>query len=113
MVNRSLTWDELLMMRWLNGRLGESASNIGERLVDRLPNLKPAKLYPSEDALKSFVARWSPIVDQINLRLPDSSQLFCAESIAAEFPDQQLQKSICLLPEQLDCLFEGLMREDM
>lgn len=110
MVNRSLTWDELLMMRRLNERLGERASIVGEQLVDRLPKLKPAKLHPSADALKTFVERWSPVVDQINLRLPDSSQLRCIGSIDSSFTDQQYQKSICLLPEQLDCLLDGLMQ---
>ena len=98
-------------MRWLNERLGDSASIVGEQLVDRLPKLKPARLYPSVDALKTFVERWSPVVDQINLRLPDSSQLRCIGSIDSSLPDQQDQKSIRLLPEQLDCLLDGLMQE--
>ena len=109
MVNRSLTWDELLLMRWLNERLGECAFVVGEQLVDRLPKLKSAKLSPSEDSLERFVLRWSPIVDQINLRLPDSSQLCCPGDVVASSPGQQKNsKLICLLPEQLDCLFDGL-----
>ena len=41
-VNRSLTSDELLLMRWLNQRFGEKAACIGERLVNHLPGLAAA-----------------------------------------------------------------------
>ena len=111
-VNRSLTQDEFLMMRFLNERLGESASVVGELLVDRLPHLKPARLQPSHDALKRFEERWSPTVEQINLYLPDSVQLCCSGSTVISSRDQeQHQKLICLLPEQLECLLDGLERE--
>ena len=112
MVNRSLTQDELMMMRFLNQRLGERASTVGEQLVDRLPNLKPARLHPSNDALKRFEERWSSTVEQINCRLPDSSQLCCSMSTFVSSRDEeQHQKLICLLPEQLECLFDALVRE--
>ena len=111
-VNRSLTQDELLIMRFLNERLGESASSVGELLVDRLPNLKPARLQPSHDALKRFEERWSPIVETINFRLSDSSQVCCTGSKIISSPaEEQDPKIICLLPEQLECLFDGLVRE--
>ena len=111
-VNRSLSADELLLMRWLNQRLGDRAAAVGEQLVDRLPGLAPARLQPSADALDRFVQRWSATVDQINQCLPEHAQLCWPEAaaVASQDPEPQ-QPLIGLLPEQLDCLLDGLMQE--
>ena len=113
-VNRSLSADELLLMRWLNRRYGDRAAPVGEELVDRLPNLAPARLQPSAVALQRFLQRWSPVVDQINslLTAPAQLQLVAPESGGMEeTPDSALSDpAISLLPEQLDCLLEGLQR---
>ena len=111
-VNRSLTKDELLLMRWLNKRLGEKAFVVGEQLVDRLPMLKSARLQPSQEAHKRFVDRWSPIVDQINLRIPNLSQLSCQGGVPVQSIEyEHEEKLISLMPEQLDCLLNGLLQE--
>lgn len=105
-VNRSLTADELLLMRWLNGRLGDRAAVVGEQLVDRLPQLAPARLQPSAQACAQFVAHWRPLVDEINHRLPRDVQLqFPAPAAPVNRPQEPT--AIQLLPEQLDCLLDG------
>ena len=113
-VNRSLSADELLLMRWLNERLGDRAAAVGEQLVDRLPGLQPARLQPSATVCDQFVQRWSATLAQINQRLPESAYVHLPEETAAS-PDgsdqQPQQQMICLLPEQLDCLFDGLQQE--
>lgn len=107
-VNRSLTADELLLMRWLNGRLGARAAVVGEHLVDRLPGLTPARLQASAEVSDRFVERWRPVLDQINARLPEAArlELHAPDSRAEPMPEPV---TIQLLPEQLDCLFDGVM----
>jgi hypothetical protein len=106
-VNRSLTADELLLMRWLNGRVGDRAAAVGERLVDRLPELAPAALHASGEARGRFEERWRPLLDRINARLPQQTQLqLTAAGAEGTAPEQP---SIRLLPEQLDCLLDGLL----
>ena len=113
-VNRSLSTDELLLMRWLNHRYSDRAAPVGEALVDRLPNLAPARLQPATGAVQRFVQRWSPVVEQINALLPAPAQLQLVAPEAGgmeETPDSALSDpTISLLPEQLDCLLEGLQR---
>jgi hypothetical protein len=115
-VNRSLSADELLLMRWLNRRYGDRAAPVGEALVDRLPNVAPARLQPSAAAVQRFVERWSPVLEQINplLQAPAKLQLVAPEAGAMEErPEARLHQpgsAISLLPEQLDCLLEGLER---
>ena len=108
-VNRSLNTDELLLMRWLNRRYGDRAAPVGEALVDRLPSLSPAQLQPTSAAAQAFVQRWSGVVAQINPLLPQSAQL---QLLRPDAEDQlpQPDPAISLLPEQLDCLLEGLQR---
>jgi hypothetical protein len=110
-VNRSLSADELLLMRWLNERLGDRAAAVGEQLVDRLPELAPARLHPSAHSCDRFVQSWSATVDQINQRLPEGAQLCWPEAAVASTDGQLQQQSICLLPEQLDCVLDGLLQE--
>lgn len=111
-VNRSLSADELLLMRWLNKRLGDRAAAVGEQLVDRLPGLAPARLQPSADALDRFLHRWSATIDQINQRLPECAQLCWPEAGAVASLDPQPQQTLIgLLPDQLDCVLDGLIEE--
>lgn len=114
MVNRSLSSDELLLMRWLNARLGDQAAAVGEQLVDRLPGLAPARLQASARARDQFAQRWVAVVEEINQRLPASARLQLNADAAADpdppDPAQPPQAAIRLLPGQLDCLLDGLQR---
>ena len=109
-VNRSLTSDELLLMRWLNQRFGEKASSIGERLVNHLPGLTATKFRVDSATKKIFQNRWSKTIDSINLYLPMSEQLtfdnhdFTFESGTTK---DENNTTINLLPEQLDCVLDG------
>ena len=108
-VNRSLNADELMLMRALNRRYGDRAAIVGEALVDRLPNLAPARLQPSAAAAHWFVQSWGDVVEQINLLLPRHARL---RLVAPEHEEQDPPPatSISLLPEQLDCVLDGLQR---
>lgn len=65
LVNRSLTAEELVLMRWLNRRLGDSAAVVGELLVDRLPRLLPTHPQASPKAQAAFLLRWSGVVERL------------------------------------------------
>jgi hypothetical protein len=108
-VNRSLTADELNLMRWLNGRFGDHAAPVGELLVDRLPDLLPVRLQVTRTKRDQFLTRWQPCIDRINQRLPPHAQLQLSAS--DQFNDGVLVPedfSIRLSREQLDCLLDGL-----
>ncbi len=110
-VNRSLTSDELLLMRLLNQRFGEKAACIGERLVNHLPGLAAAELRVDCASKKAFQNRWSTTIDSINHYLPIGEKL-CLDGQGAVFEDDIKEGNddpkINILPEQLDCLLDGL-----
>ena len=110
-INRSLTADELLLMRWLNGHIGERAAAIGERLVDCLPQLTAARPQPSASALTRFEQHWRSTISDINASMPAHAalQMPCADESMALLPcfDQEAGQ-ISLSTAQLDCLFEGI-----
>ena len=108
-VNRSLTADELLLLRWLNRRLGDRSAAVGEQLVDRLPALAPARLEVSRAMHDQFLMRWHSCLDRINQRLPNSAQLQLSwpEPFAEAVGDVE-ESVIRLSREQLDCLLDGL-----
>ena len=74
-VNRSLTRDELNLMRLLNKQLGEKTAVLGERFVNNQPNLIPAVLIPSVETQKKFIQKWQATIDLINSYLPHESEL--------------------------------------
>ena len=115
-VNRSLSLDELQLMRCLNERLGSKASVVGELLVDQMPNLRPASLKISGDSYDRFNDRWTSVIDAINKYLPESSALQLNGSLDGEKyiavlgeQDQEME-TIRLMPNQLDCLLEGMAK---
>jgi len=114
LVNRSLTADELVLMRCLNGRLGDAAALVGEALVDQLPMLQPACLIPSLDAIKAFNERWAGIVERINVFLPKSAELQLSEhfgpSLANTAVPDIFSNDISLSCEQINCLIDGLLK---
>ena len=115
-VNRSLTVDELNLMRCLNERLGSKASAVGELLVDKMPNLIPASLKISSESHDRFCNRWTSVIDAINKYLPMSSSLGLngpldgQKYIAALGEQDQEIHPIRLMPKQLDCLLEGMAK---
>lgn len=88
-VNRSLDAAELQLLLLINFAFGvETGAKVSDDLVNRLPNLSPAKLNFSEDFVELIKNKMQPIVDQLNTRLPESEQLslhptLCAAAHAA------------------------------
>ena len=77
-VNRSLSQSELYLMRSLNCFLPTRFSkSIGSRLITLRPSLVYEKnnFYFNNILLREFNARWSPVVDEINLLVPRASAL--------------------------------------
>ena len=112
-VNRSLTVDELRLMRCLNGRLGDAAAPVGEALVDRLPMLKPACLSPSGAAIRAFNQRLADVVTRINSLLPGHAALQLPEDVALGTENcvglDVPSDSISLSSMQISCLVDGLL----
>ena len=112
-VNRSLSLEELRLMRLLNRQIGDAAARVGEHLVDRLPGEAAARLQPSPQAVEAFQARWQQPVMLINQRLPAAVQL------SLDLPDWMAMGSnlpaerepgdeVRLSAAQLGCLVDGL-----
>ncbi len=111
-VNRSLTLDELALMRWLNDRDPKSAQAVGERLVNQLPDLKAIPPMPTDEAVERFVLRWQPFVLEINELLPEMAQLrldFPTNSTPRFEKTLGMAGEASLNYEQLDCLLKGVL----
>ena len=112
-VNRSLTLEELRLMRHLNRRIGDAAARVGEHLVDRLPWEVAARLQPSQCAVEAFQARWQEPVKLINQRLPAAAQLSLEPpewmAMASSPPaEREPADEVRLSSAQLGCLVDGL-----
>ena len=107
-VNRSLSNDELLLMRWLNTRDPLKAVSVGERLVDHLPQVPSARLLPSRQAQERFFKHWQRTVTDLNDQLPKHCQLHLPEQ-AKSVDESYLDATSCisLSKEQLDCVLDG------
>jgi len=110
-VNRSLTSQELNLMRWLNSRDSFLASFVGERLVNTLPTVNGSLTPPSQEVCEQFLQRWLPEVSAINTLLPLKAhlELKIPSRFAEGSPKDSSQGGIILSAAQLDCLFDGLM----
>lgn len=113
-VNRSLTDQELALMRMLNRRNPQLSARVGERLVDQLPQLKSTAPKPSSEAISSFVKRWGSSVETLNALLPSSARLELPPICDGALVDPTRSAAgedaaISLLPDQLECLLDGLM----
>ena len=111
-VNRSLTIDELALMRWLNERDPKSAQAVGERLVNQLPDLKATPPMPTDEAVEGFVLRWQPLVQEINELLPEQSKLKLAFPVFSTPRNKEnlvVAGEMSLNYEQLDCLLKGVL----
>ncbi|QNG27752.1 hypothetical protein [Synechococcus sp. HK01-R] len=107
-VNRSLTRQELALIRWLNGVNAQLSVDVAERLVNQLPQLHDRAPVPSQAACEGFVQRWQPVVRQINGMLPDQAQLQLKVPELAPSGEQAMPSPwIGLSREQLSCLLES------
>ena len=112
-VNRSLTLEELRLMRHLNRRFGDAAARVGEHLVDRLPGETAALLQPSQQAVDAFQERLQNSVELINQRLPAAAQLSLEVPPWMSIGSSPLTEAehgdeIRLSSAQLDCLVDAL-----
>ena len=112
-VNRSLTLEELRLMRYLNRRIGDAAARVGEHLVDRLPGEAAALLQPSQQAVDAFQERLQEPVELVNQRLPAAAQLSLEVpswmSIGSSPPTEgEHWDEIRLSSAQLECLVDAL-----
>lgn len=110
-VNRSLSADELQLMRWLNAWDPLRAAQVGEQLVNRLPDTPSAQLRPSPEVERRFQARWQPVVDRLNQQLPQEAQLQLAAAdtrASADLPEAEADQALIALGQaQLHCLLEA------
>ena len=114
-VNRSLTLDELELMRVLNSRIGDAAAAVGEHLVDRLPDLMAAVIKPSDQFVESFLRRWVEPIQLINTYLPASAHLQLLEMPSRGHSESapELSQEVHLSMTQLQCLVDGLIDADV
>lgn len=113
-VNRSLTFQELGLVRHLNDRDPVLGRAVGECLIDRLPAIHPECLLPSLEAQQRFITRWDGTIAVINSLLPEASSLSLSE-----FGDPSVHESdqivparettIALSSEQFDCVVDALI----
>lgn len=110
-VNRSLTLNELELMRVLNSRIGDAAAVVGEHLVDRLPDLVAAVIKPSDQIVDFFLRRWAEPVHLINTYLPASAHLQLLELASSGHSESapELSQEVHLSMAQLQCLVDGLI----
>ena len=113
-VNRSLTLQEINLMRHLNARDPALARLVGERLVDQLPAIRAEVLLPSSWIEQRFIARWQNTVNQINSLLPESAFLnlgsLSEDSLfKAEHAIPSEESIVSLSCDQLDCILDAIL----
>ncbi|WP_063416167.1 hypothetical protein [Prochlorococcus marinus] len=118
LTNRSLTFHELCLIRWLNEHDPVQAKRVAELLVDKLPaeqakdSNRPSFLKVKHAELQSFVNRWQETVVEINSFLPKESFLNLDSNHSFLFPKaDDIDYKFELSLEQLECLYEGLTRK--
>ena len=109
-VNRSLTFQELRLVRHLNAVDPALGLAVGESLVDRLPSIPQVSMLPSIEAQQRFISRWATTIEAINSLLPDNASL--GLTVLSESFDQAVPQGdsmISLSCEQLDCVVDALI----
>ena len=109
-VNRSLTFQELCLVRYLNARDPALGLAVGESLVDRLPSIRQESMLPSIAAQQRFISRWATTIEAINSLLPEDASLDLVEltgSLEQAVPPGA--SKISLSCEQLDCVVDALI----
>jgi len=106
-VNRSLTYDELHLMRIINRKIGIKSRLLGEKLSNQFPNLNSYSPQPSIESAKKFVDKWMAHVTSINHLLPQEAQLGLDISTIQEQP---LKSDIIKLShQQISCLIDSIL----
>ena len=107
-VNRSLTYDELHLMRIVNKKLSINKSRIlGERLVNHFPESISFKPQPSIDSAKRFVDKWNEKVELINSFVPAEAQLKLDTSDFFEHTEEPA--AIKLTPQHIECIIDSII----
>ena len=109
-VNRSLTLQELFLVRHLNARDPALGLAVGQNLVDRLPSIRPDRILPSMAAQQRFISRWATTIETINSLLPEDASLTLTELTDSSLQDISSGGSMVgLTCEQLDCVVDALI----
>ena len=107
-VNRSLTYDELYLMRIVNKRLPINKSRLlGENLVNKFPESTSFNPKPSVNTAKRFVDKWKERVELINSFLPGEAKLQLNISDTSEKNDDP--DSIRLSRHHIDCIIDSII----
>ena len=109
-VNRSLTFHELTLVRHLNARDPALGVAVGECLVDQLPTIRPEHMLPSYAAQQRFISRWETTIEIINTLLPETASLSLVglTDVTVQAVPQKAA-TIALSCEQLDCVVDALI----
>ena len=108
-VNRSLTIDELKLMRLVNAKVGKSAAKVGENLVNLLPDLRSDAVVPSTVSVQDFILRWRFSVASINQYLPSNSQLALDDLDVSDNSSTLDADMMHISSKQILCLLNGLL----
>ncbi|WP_152528053.1 hypothetical protein [Sphingobium lactosutens] len=74
-VNRSLTYAELVFQQEVNKVFGKSGDLFSDIVCEQLPDLKADAIKPSQQCWADFVNRTQKTVDEINSLIPNSQAL--------------------------------------
>ena len=83
-VNRSLTYAELVFQQEVNKVFGKSGDLFSDIVCEELPNLKADAIRPSQQSWAEFVKRTQDTVDQINSLIPNSQALRLDQELATD-----------------------------
>ena len=106
-VNRSLTYEELFLMRIVNKKLSVDKSRLlGERLVNQFPESTSFNPKPSSNSSRRFVEKWNEKVETINSLIPIGAQLHLDTS--ASYKQKEESDFINLSRQHIDCIIDCL-----
>jgi hypothetical protein len=107
-VNRSLTYSELTLQKFLNVHLGKSGRILSDRLCEKLPNIKSEKLLPDIETQKQLWERLMPAIEKVNSYV-DSKHHY-TKDLRNAFIDQS-QSSLEFSLEQMKEIAAGFSEE--
>ena len=106
-VNRSLTHEELCLMRIVNKKLSVDKSRLlGERLVNQFPESISSNPKPSASSSRRFVDKWNEKVETINSLIPKGARLHLDASTFHR--EKEESDFINLSRQHIDCIIDCL-----